>query len=333
MFGRTELSSRQVTLLAVARRLLQSILSLWLVFTGSFLALSFVRNPNVTSGYPPRLLGGSYAQPRFVAAAEPLLAQYVDWLGRLLTLDLGTVPIRGEAVSATSVVLDAAAVTLLYLGPALAFAVAAGTLLQLLAVVSERGTLDRWAGVAGAAAIAVPVFLVAYLIERYLPLFVFGATESITQLGYNPALGPFDPQNLQALLWPALTMGLYLLAIQLRAAGTDLEGYAEEPFLKVARAKGLGRLRLCRHVFAHSAARLTTVLTSEMLGLVLVGLYVIEWISRTPGFGSLTIDAAASRHPGLVFAVVLLPAGVIAVTNAARESYYTLFDPRVETGD
>ena len=116
-------------------------------------------------------------------------------------------------------------------------------------------------------------------------------------------------------------------------AGTDLEGYAEEPFLKTARAKGLHRLRLCRHVFAYSATRLTTVLVSGMLGVVLIGLYAIEWITAIPGFGTLTIDAAASRHPGLVLAVVLLPAGLIAVTNAARESYYALYDPRVETGD
>ena len=115
-------------------------------------------------------------------------------------------------------------------------------------------------------------------------------------------------------------------------AGTDLEGYAEEPFLKTARAKGLHRLRLCRHVFAYSAARLTTVLVSEMLRVVSIGLYAIELITATPGFGTLTIDAA-SRHPGLVFAVVLLPAGLIAVTNAARGSYDTLYDPRVETGD
>ena len=116
-------------------------------------------------------------------------------------------------------------------------------------------------------------------------------------------------------------------------AGTDLEGYAEEPFLKTARAKGLHRLRVCRHVFAYSAARLTTVLVSEMLRVVSIGLYAIELITATPGFGTLTIDAAASRHPGLVFAVVLLPAGLIAVTNAARGSYDTLYDPRVETGD
>lgn len=331
MFESMELSRRRTSLLAVGRRLLQALLSIWLVFTGSFLALAFVPNPNVTSRYPPRLFDGSYTQPRFAVDAEPLFAQYVDWLGRLLTLNLGSVPGRRQVVPVISVVLDAATVTLLYLVPAVVFAVAAGTLVQLLAIVSHRGSPERRAKLVGAVAIAVPVFLAIYLIERYLPLITFHIIGSAAQLDYNPALAPFAPENLGALLWPALTMGLYLSGIQLRVAGTDLEQYAEEPFLKMARAKGVGRLRLCRHVFAHSAARLITVLTSEMLGMLLIGLYVVEWVSRTPGFGTLTIDAAASRHPGLVFAIVLLPTGLVAITNAARESYYTLYDPRVES--
>lgn len=331
MAEHTESSGRWRSVLGVARPLFRAVLSLWVVFTGTFLALAFVRNPNVTSEYPPRLFDGSYTQPRFVADAEPLLAQYVDWLGRLLTLDLGTVPDGGQAVPATAVVLDAVAVTLAYLAPAFVVAVVAGTLLQLLAIVSHGRTLNRRASVAGAAAVAVPVFLVLYVSRRYLPLLLLDV--SIVRFGYDATLGPFAPHNGRALLWPVLSMGFYLFVIQLRVAGTYLEQYAEEPFLKIARAKGLGRLRLCRHVFAHAAARLTTALSTEMVGLVLAGLYVIEWISHTPGFGSLTIDAAASRHPGLVFAVVLLPTAVIAVANAARESYYALYDPRVETGD
>jgi peptide/nickel transport system permease protein len=45
----------------------------------------------------------------------------------------------------------------------------------------------------------------------------------------------------------------------------------------------------------------------------------------------MTIDAAGSRAPGLIFAAVLLPVLVVAVVNTVRETYYSLFDPRVET--
>ena len=83
-------------------------------------------------------------------------------------------------------------------------------------------------------------------------------------------------------------------------------------------------------MFPHSAARLLTLLSSEMLGVVLVGLYAVEWVTKTPGFGTLTIDAAGSRSPGLIFAVVLLPVLAVAAVNTLQNVYYSVIDPRVD---
>ncbi|MFW5948344.1 MAG: ABC transporter permease subunit [Halolamina sp.] len=318
--------------LALGRRVGRVLLSLWVVFTGVFVALAFVPNPHLSGpAYQPRLFTVLYTERRFAAQQEPLTAQYLDWLGRVATLDLGTLGRGDRAVELGTVVVDAMTVTLVYLVPALLLAVGLGTLVQLLAVAVERTDATTVTGVLGAAAIAVPVFLVAYLLELYLPGVVMSASGDIADLGYDETAGPFSARNLRAAIWPGVTMGLYLFAIQFRAAGADLDQYANEPFVKTARAKGVGLLGLCRHVFPHSAARLLTVLCSEMLGVVLVGLYAVEWVTHTPGFGTLTIDAAGSRGPGLIFAVVLLPVLLVTVVNAARETYYSLFDPRVET--
>lgn len=319
-------------LLAVGRRVARVVLSLWLVFTGVFVALAYVPNPNaVTAAYQPRLFGSLYREPRFAAQSEPLVRQYLDWLVRVATLDLGRMGFAGEGVVVRTVVVDAVTVTLIHLVPALLLAVVLGTAIQLLAVAVEYGDASAKTKLLGAAAIAVPVFLVAYVLQVYLPGFIIETSGQITDLGYDETTGPFSRANLEAAIWPGLTMGLYLFAIQFRAAGTDLEQYAGEQFVKTARAKGVGILGVCRHVFPHSAARLLTVLTSEMLGMVLVGLYAVEWVTRTPGFGTLTIDAAGSRSPGLIFAAVLLPVFVVTVVNTLRETYYSLFDPRVET--
>jgi peptide/nickel transport system permease protein len=319
--------------LALGRRVGRVALTLWVVFTGVFVALAFVPNPHATTAaYQPRLFGGLYRQQRFAAQSEALLAQYLDWLTRVATLDLGQLGFGGRAVVVRGVVTEAVTVTLIHLVPAILFAIVLGTLIQLLAIAVEIGDATTKTKLAGAAAISVPVFLVAYLLQVYLPGFIIQTTGEIADLGYDSASGPFSPANLRAAIWPGLTMGLYLFAIQFRAAGTDLEQYADEPFIKTARAKGVGLLGICRHVFPHSAARLLTVLTSEMLGMVLVGLYAVEWVTRTPGFGTMTIDAAGSRAPGLIFAAVLLPVLVVSVVNTVRETYYSLFDPRVETG-
>jgi peptide/nickel transport system permease protein len=319
-------------LLALGRRVGRVALTLWIVFTGVFVALAYVPNPHTArAAYQPRLFGPLYRQPRFADQSEPLLTLYLDWLVRVVTLDLGQVGFGDRAVVLRETVTEAVTVTLIHLVPAVLLAIVLGTLIQLLAVAVERGDASTKTKLAGAAAISIPVFLVAYVLQVYLPGFIIETSGEITNLGYDEASGPFSAANLEAAVWPSVTMGLYLFAIQFRAAGTDLEQYAGEPFIKTARAKGVGLLGICRHVFPHSAARLLTVLTSEMLGMVLVGLYAVEWVTRTPGFGTMTIDAAGSRAPGLIFAAVLLPVLVVSVVNTVRETYYSLFDPRVET--
>lgn len=320
-------------LIATGTRVARVVLSLWVVFTGVFLALAYVPNPHATTAaYQPRLFSGLYREPAFASQDVALSSLYLDWLGRVVTLDLGQIGFGHDGVVLRDILVDAVVVTLIYLLPALLFAVVAGTVVQLLAVAVERGDLSTTTKLFGAAAVAVPVFLVAYVLQVYLPGFVMETTGGIADLGYDESTGPFSLRNLEAAIWPGLTMGLYLFAIQFRAAGTDLAQYAGEPFVKTARAKGVGVWGICRHVFPHSAARLLTVLSSEMFGMVLVGLYAVEWVTHTPGFGAMTIDAAGSRAPGLIFAAVLLPVFVVAVVNTARETYYALFDPRVETG-
>jgi peptide/nickel transport system permease protein len=320
--------------LTLVRRAGRSVLSIVIVFTVSFLAMAFTGNPNTTSmGYIPRSFYSVYQEPRFAAQSEPLLSQYFDWLVRVLTLDLGTVKANAGVIRISSVIGESVVVTLLYMIPAVIIAVVAGTLIQLLAVAVERRDLTKKTTLLGAAAVGTPVFLFAYLVNIYLPVFVFNLTDSIVDLGYGSSKGPFAPRNLRAATWPFLTMTFYLFAIQLRAAGTDLEQYAGEPFVKTARAKGVGLLGICRHVFPHSAARLLTLLSSEMLGVVLVGLYAIEWVTKTPGFGTLTIDAVGSRYPGLVFGVILIPVALVVAVNFLQDAYYTLVDPRVENGN
>ncbi|NHX36306.1 MULTISPECIES: ABC transporter permease subunit [Halolamina] len=320
--------------LTLLRRGGRTVLSMAIAFVVAFLAMAFTKNPNATPmGYVPRSFVSTYPEPRFAAQAEPLFSQFTEWTVRVLTLDLGSIRTNEGVVPVTSLLVDSIVVTLIYLLPAAIIAVVAGTVVQLLAVAVERRDLTKKTTLLGAAAVATPVFLFAYLVHIYLPVFVFRLAGRIVDLGYNTRETPFSTRNLRAALWPFLTMTFYLFAIQLRAAGTDLEQYAGEPFVKTARAKGVGLLGICRHVFPHSAARLLTVLSSEMLGIVLVGLYAVEWVTRTPGFGTLTIDAVGSRIPGLIFGVVLLPVALVVAVNFLQDAYYELFDPRVDRAE
>lgn len=314
-------------------RLVRGAVSLAAAFTVAFFAVAFTPNPNLWEGfgYVPQLVPAPDRRPPFADREPALLGQYAEWFGRVATLDLGVAPgsLTSGPVPVDAVVGEALLYTAVYFLPALAVALAAGTLLQLYAVSSASPRLSARTTLVGIVAVSLPSFLLAWLFNVRFPIFVFRIVGEFVPLGYDSTQGPLSARNLRAALWPFITMTIYLFGIQLRYAGSELREYAQRSFVKTARAKGAGSWRVGLHVFPHAAVHLLTAFLSDALGLVLVGLYVIEWITGTPGFGLLTIDAVGARIPGLIFAVILLPVVVAVAVNVAQDIYYELFDPRV----
>jgi peptide/nickel transport system permease protein len=95
-------------------------------------------------------------------------------------------------------------------------------------------------------------------------------------------------------------MAGFLLAVQSHHAGEQLRAYASEPFVKTARAKGLGDWRIGYHLARNTAVTLLSVLLAEMYGLVLVGVFTVEFVTKTPGLGALLIDATLESQLGLI---------------------------------
>lgn len=137
-------------------------------------------------------------------------------------------------------------------------------------------------------------------------------------------------RNLVAALWPISAMGLCLVAVQLRYACDVLQEYAPADFVKTARGKGAGSWQAGPHVFRHTAVPLVTVFFTDMLGMVVLGVFVVEFIVGIPGLGELTIDAVLAQTLPLVLSLAVLTvlAGVLA--NFAQDVAYVLSDPRVE---
>lgn len=312
------------------RRGIRAVASIWVVFSIAFLSVSFTPNPNTVPGfgYVTKINGIQYySQPPFAAQEGPLLDYYLDWGARILTLDLGRVP-ASEPTSANAVIGEALTFTAIYFIPALIVAVLGGTLIQLYAV-SDVRALDQSTKLLGVLAVSIPSFIIAHFVEATIPVFLIVTYDRILELGYRIDQGPFSAQNLKAAVWPFLTMALYLFGIQLRYAGSELSEYVDDPFVKTARAKGASTWRIGLHILPHAAVHLVTAFFTDMLGMVLIGMYVIEWITDVPGFGTLSIDAVGARTPALIFAIVLIPVLIATFTNYCQDVYYEFIDPRV----
>ncbi|WP_227134686.1 ABC transporter permease [Halorubellus salinus] len=254
--------------------------------------------------------------------SDPLLAQYVDWLAWLVTI--WDDPILGTVLGHLSY-------TVAYLVPALVFAVVVGVATRVYTIGREGTTLDSYVTAVAIVAVSIPVFLLALAMRETLLVPFFEVFDTIRI--YDRAEGAFSARNLKAALWPTPVMALFLAAIQLRYAGDILEQYASADFVRVARAKGAGSWQVGRHIFRHTAIPLLTVFFTDMLGMLVLSVFVVEYIFGVPGIGELTIEAILAQDLPLVLALVVLTVLTGVLANFVQDIAYLLYDPRVDLHD
>jgi peptide/nickel transport system permease protein len=289
-------------------RLFELLVSLVVVFTGVFLYILYSPAKHTELNYD--------AVP--VSATDPRVDQYVGLFGWLLTL--WDAQVWGPIV-------ESAQYTLVYLVPALVFAVVAGIGIRLYSIAAEGNRLNFAVDGVTLVAISIPVFILAYFLRGAVLQGLYDITGTFRL--YDSTKPPYALRNLLYALYPMSVMTLYLVAIQLHYAGEELREYVAAEFVKTARAKGVSRLQLGRHVFRNTAIPLLSVFFTDMLGMVVLAIVVIEYITKVPGLGALLVEAFLQADLGLMLtlSVFILLAGV--VSNLLQDVGYELFDPRV----
>ena len=218
---------------------------------------------------------------------QPLMAQYLSWLGAALTGDFGKSfvtrqPVLGELLNRLAVTIQ---LTLLAAVIAAVMGVASG-----LAAARLRGATDWLVRLWNGLMLAVPNYVVATLIVLLFGLYF----PEITVLGYTPFLeSPLG--NLASLLLPAFALALAVsvtIAENTRAAVLEV---ANQDFVMVARAKGLTPAAILRDYLMRNA--LTPVITAAGLKIaaLLGGSILVETIFAIPGMGQYLFDSINSR--------------------------------------
>lgn len=293
----------------VAWRLLGFGVTTWAVFTLAFVYVAVIP-------YSAEMFA-SDAVP--AAPGDPLLTKYVDWLGWLLTVWDDPVVDR---------VVESLRYTAAYFVPATVLAIVLGVAVRTYTVAASDRRLDTATTLLTAVALGIPIFVLAFVLRRYLLVHYFDLLGTVRIYSY--ADGPFAARNLIAAAWPGSAMAVYLLAIQLYYTGDRLQEHAAEPFVKTARAKGAGTWRVGRHLFRNAAVPILTVLFTDLFGMVIVGMFVVEFFVGVPGVTELFIESVLGRDLPLL---LTLSIGVVLVgvtANVVRDVGQLLADPRVE---
>lgn len=252
---------------------------------------------------------------------RPLLEQYLLWLGKALTGDLGTSfvtqrPVLGELLNRFVVTLQ---LTLIAALIALTMGSATGLVSARL-----RGRVDWIVRIYNGLILAVPNFVVATLIVLLAGLYF----PQITIFGYTPFLT--DPvANVGSLLLPAFSLALAVsvtISENTRAAVLEV---SSQDFVMVARAKGLLPRTILRDYLVRNALTPIITVTGLQVASLLGGSILVETIFAIPGMGQYLFESITSRDYPVIQAIVLVAATVVVLVNMLVDLAYARVDARV----
>jgi ABC-type dipeptide/oligopeptide/nickel transport system permease component len=162
------------------------------------------------------------------------------------------------------------------------------------------------------------------------PVFWFGLVLMVVfslVLGWLPVSGTELPQ---ALVLPALTVGLRPAAFLQRVVQNKLLEILEEPYILVAYAKGLSKWRVViSHGFRNTLVPTVTLIGLEF-GNLLTGAVVAETLFAYKGIGTYILQGILSRDYNVILASVLVSCLGVMFVNFIVEGSYRFLDPKYQ---
>jgi peptide/nickel transport system permease protein len=259
---------------------------------------------------------------RLFGIDAPLWRQYVDWIGSVLTGDLGRSLRSGRPVTTE---------IWLALGPTVQLALLSSVIGCLIAVpagilsaVRQYGWVDAIATLISYVGISMPVFWLGTLL-----ILLFSVEYSWLPAGGYVSMTEDPVESLRYALLPAITLGLGFAALLMRVIRSAMLETLRQDYVRTAAAKGLQyRLVITRHVFRNVLIPVVTVLGLQV-GWLLGGSVIVEQVFVRPGIGRLLLNAIFSRDYPVVQGVALFFAVVFLSVNLIVDLLYSVVDPRI----
>jgi peptide/nickel transport system permease protein len=286
----------------------------------------------VLPGDVARRILGPFADQRAVdvlnhelGTDRSLITQYLDWIGGVLTGDLGESQSLRRPVSEViwPALQNSAKLALL----AFVIVVPLSILGGVTAARHEGRLRDRIISIGGLSCTAIPEFVwaVTLLIVFSLGLGLFPSTAQ-----FPDGAGPLT--QLKYLILPALCLVFVLFGYIARMARAGTIEALDADYTRTAVIKGLPeRTVIRRHVLRNSLLPTIAVVATQ-LGYLFGGLVVVEFIFNYNGLGQLLFRAAQQKDFPLLQSSVLLIGVVYLVATLVADILYSVLNPRVRLG-
>jgi peptide/nickel transport system permease protein len=327
-----------------ARRLVFFVITLWLVLTLTWVLTRLI------GGNPALALAGPQPTAEVVHEIEvklgldkPLFSQYLDYLGNLVTGDLGTDYFTGQPVGQE--VLDRTPATLQLVAFGGLLALLFGVVLGVASALRRGTVVDHIGRLLSVLALSTPDFFLGLLLAFFLfyKLGVFPAPIGQLPIGTTP---PDDITSfylidgilsgrpevswtfVKQMFLPALTLGLIYMAPILRLTRSSMLESLNSASVLYAQACGLRKGLVTRYALRQSMTLVVTFLGILIAALV-GGAVLVEQVYSWGGLGQYGVDAVVNNNYPAVQAFVLVVGVLALVIYTLVDVLYTVIDPRV----
>lgn len=298
-------------------RLLQTVVSLWVVVTIVFFLTRLTGSPVDLVAPFTATEADRQEISRSLGLDRPVLVQYGIYMAGLLKGDFGNSLTSGRPVLEN--VFLKLPNTLELGGVAILVSLALGVPLGVFSSLHRGGWIDKVARVFAIIGQALPPFWLGIVL-----LLLFSVTWHV--------FPPGGKEGPSSFVLPAFTMGYFASAAIMRLTRSCMLDVLTTEYVKFARSKGLSEtVVVWKHALRNAV--LPVITYSVMLFVLFLGAAVVtESVFSWPGLGRLILDSVNARDYPTVQAGVLIFSAIYMLANLLVDILYAYLNPRIRYG-
>lgn len=310
------------------RSLYYTILMLFLISLLSFGAIHMAPNSFMGGELNPNMTPEAIAQLRAIYGLDkPLLLQYMDWVGNLITLNFGLSFVSGAHVS--EVVSDRLPVTLWMNIVAMAITFAVSLWMGIKAALSHGKKADTFLSQLALFSFAMPSYylaLVAMMILSvmlgWFPIAGMHSLEPPEGIGYYLDMAWHLTLPIAVMVFVGVgSLVLYVRSLTLEILKSD--------YIYFARSRGIEEKRIIRHyILPNLLPPIVTMLGLSLPGLI-GGSVILESIFGIEGMGQLFYLSAMSRDYPVIMGILMMSAFLTLIGNQIADAVLLKLNPFV----
>ena len=253
---------------------------------------------------------------------DPMPVQYINYMKRILTGDLGTSYRYNRPVA--DLIFEKLPNTLQIALASLIIALLIGVPVGIISAVKQYSLFDYISMIAALIGVSMPSFWLGLML-----VLIFSVN-----LGWFPTMGMGVISNgigdvISHLFLPSLCLSFGSMANFARISRSSMLEVIDQDYMKAVRAKGIREnVVIIKHGLKNALPPIVTVLGMRIAALM-TGAIMIETIFSWPGIGKWIIDAITNRDYPVLQGAVLIIATIIIVVNLTIDLLYGVVNPRI----